>query len=100
MSMTVNFWYHTIISSLALAGQAVNFYIKLHYVSQSEYYFEQGLVKGAILCFRNPYLFFRHGESTYTASQLTSPASQKNKDLNKVSLFLQDLGYNTGKKCD
>ena len=40
----------------------------------------QGLVKGAILCFRN-------GEST-------SPASQKSKDLNKVSLLLQDLEWN------
>ena len=51
----------------------------------------QGLVKGAILCFRNPYFYFRHGESTSTASQLTSPANQKSKDLNKVSLLLQDL---------
>ena len=53
----------------------------------------QGLVKGAILCFRNLYFYFRHGESTSTASQLTSPASQKSKDLNKVLLLLQDLGY-------
>ena len=45
----------------------------------------QGLVKGAILCFRNPYFYFQHGESTSTASQ-------KSKDLNKVSLLLQDLG--------
>ena len=52
---------------------------------------DQGLVKGAILCFRNPYFYFRHRESTSTASQLTSPASQKSKDLNKVSLLLQDL---------
>jgi len=44
----------------------------------------QGLVKGAILCFRNPYLYFWHGESTSTASQLTSPVRQKSKDLNKV----------------
>merc|ERR1719270_1997050 len=51
----------------------------------------QGLVKGAKLCFRNPYFYFQHGESTSTASQLTSPASQKSKDLNKVSLLLQDL---------
>ena len=42
----------------------------------------QGLVKGAKLCFRYPYFYFRHGESTSTASQLTSPASQKSKDLN------------------
>ena len=53
---------------------------------------DQGLVKGAILCFRNPYFYFWHGESTSTASQLTSPASQKSKDLNKVSHLLQDLG--------
>ena len=51
----------------------------------------QGLVEGAILCFRNLYFYFRHGESTSTASQLTSPASQKSKDLNKVLLLLQDL---------
>ena len=53
--------------------------------------YEQGLVKGAVLCFRNPYFYFQHGESTSTASQLTSPASQKSKDLNKVLLPLQDL---------
>ena len=51
----------------------------------------QGLVKGAILCFRNPCFYFQHGESTSTASQLASPASQKSKDLNKVLLLLQDL---------
>ena len=53
----------------------------------------QGLVKGEKFCFRNPYFYFRHRESTSTASQLTSlaPASQKSKDLNKVSLLLQDL---------
>ena len=45
------------------------------------------------LSFRYPYFYFRHGESTSTASQLTSPASQKSKDLNKVSLLLQDLGH-------
>ena len=54
--------------------------------------FYQGLVKGAILCFRNPNFYFRHGESISTASQLTFPASQKSKDLNKVPLLLQDLG--------
>ena len=52
----------------------------------------QGLVKGAKLCFRYPYFYFRHGESTSTASQLTSPASKKSKDFNKVPLLLQDLG--------
>ena len=46
---------------------------------------EQGLVKGAILCFRNLYFYFGHGE-------ITSTASQKSKDLNKVWLTLQDLG--------
>ena len=56
--------------------------------------YSQGLLKGAILCFRNPYFYFWHGESTSTASQLTSPASQKSKHLNKVSLLLQDLGLN------
>ena len=44
----------------------------------------QGLVKGAVLCIRNLYFYFRHGGSTSTASQ-------KSKDLNKVSLLLQDL---------
>ena len=34
----------------------------------------------------------QHGGSTSTASQLTSPASQKSKDLNKVPLLFQDLG--------
>ena len=47
---------------------------------------------GAILWFRNPYFYFQQGESTSTASQLTSPASPKSKDLNKVPLLLQDLG--------
>ena len=60
---------------------------------------EQGLVKGAVLCFRNPYFYFRHGESTSTASQLTSPAIQKSKDLNKVSLLLQDLVSRTYKEA-
>ena len=53
----------------------------------------QGLVKGAKLCFRNPYFYFQHGESTSTASLLTSPASQKSKDLNKILLLLQELGF-------
>ena len=52
---------------------------------------KQCLVIGAILCFRNLYFYFQHGKSTSTASQLTSPASQKSKDLNKVLLLLQDL---------
>ena len=41
--------------------------------------------------FQKSLLYFRHGESSSTASQLTSPASQKSKALNKVSLLLQDL---------
>ena len=61
---------------------------------------EQGLVKGAKLCFRYPYFYFQHGESTSTASQITSPASQKSKDLNKVPLLLQDLGKNIYRPCD
>ena len=54
----------------------------------------QGLVKGAILCIRNLYFYFRYRESISTASQLTSPASQKSKDLNKVPLLLKDLASN------
>ena len=44
----------------------------------------QGFVKGEVFCFRYPYFYFRHGESS-------SSASQKSKDLNKVLLLLQDL---------
>ena len=62
-------------------------------------YLNQGLVKGVILCFRNLYFYFQHGESTSTASQLTSPASQKSKDLNKVPLLLQDLESNSFTFC-
>ena len=54
---------------------------------------KQGLVKGAKLSFRYPYFYFWLGESTSTASQLTSPASQKSKDLNKVSLLLKVLAF-------
>ena len=63
-------------------------------ISMSKIDFKQGLVKGAKLCFIYPYFYFHHGESTSTASQLTSPASRKSKDLNKVSLLLQDLAHN------
>ena len=56
-------------------------------------YFWQGLVKGEKFCFRNLYFYIWHGESTSTASQLTSPASQKSRDLNKVLLLLQDLDF-------
>ena len=51
----------------------------------------QGFVKGEVFCFRYLLFYFRHGESTFTASQLTSSASQKSKDLNKVPLLLQYL---------
>ena len=37
----------------------------------------QGLVKGAILCSRNPYFYFQYGESTSTASQLNSQPAKK-----------------------
>ena len=56
----------------------------------------QGLVKGAILCFKNLYFYLWHGESTSTASQQTSPASQKSKDLYKVPLLSQDLAWARG----
>ena len=59
----------------------------------------QGLEKGAVLCFRNLYFYFRHGESTSTASQLTSPASQKSKDFNEIPLLLQDLGSSNFTYC-
>ena len=39
--------------------------------------------------------YFRHGESTSTASQLTSSASQKSRDLSKVLLLLHDLGFSS-----
>ena len=42
--------------------------------------------------FRVPYNLYSDGESTSTDSQLTSPVSQKSKNLNKVSLLLQYLG--------
>ena len=51
----------------------------------------QGIVKGAILCFKNLYFYFWNGKSTSTASPLTSPASQKSKDLNKVPLLQKTL---------
>ena len=52
----------------------------------------QGFVKGEVFCFRYPYLYFQHGESTSTASQQSSTASQKSKEINKVPLLLQNLG--------
>ena len=53
---------------------------------------EQGFVKGEVFCFRYPYFYFWHGESTSTASHQTFAASQLSKDLNKVPLHLQNLG--------
>ena len=35
--------------------------------------------------------YFQHGESTSTASQLTSPVRQKSKDLKKVLLLFTDI---------
>ena len=54
-------------------------------------YFYQGFVKGEVFCFRYPYFYFRHGESSSTASQQTSTASQISKEINKVPLLLQNL---------
>ena len=58
-------------------------------------YVPQGFVKGEVFCFRYPYFYFRYGESTCTASQQSSTASQLSKDLNKVPLLLQNLGLFT-----
>ena len=56
--------------------KSIHFYqVCICFVTLNEHYNFQGLVKGAKLCFRNPYFYFRHGESTSIASQLTSPAS-------------------------
>ena len=38
---------------------------------------DQGFIKGAKLCLRNPYFYFQHGESTSTASQFIFQASPK-----------------------
>ena len=70
-------------NSLVRTGSSLNRIVKLYHYQC----WHQGLVKGAILCFRNPYFYFQLGESTSTASQLTSPASQKSKDLNKVPVY-------------
>ena len=58
------------------------------------FWLNQGFVKREIFCFRYLDSYFRNGEITSTASQLTSPASQKSQDLNKVPLLLQNLGLN------
>ena len=49
----------------------------------------QGFVRGEVFCLRYLDFYFQYGESTSTASQLTSTASQKSQDLN--SLHLQNL---------
>ena len=51
----------------------------------------QGFVKGDEFCFIYLDIYFQHGESTSTASQLASPATQKSLDWNKVPLLLQNL---------
>ena len=48
--------------------------------------YEQGLIKGEKFCFRYLDFYFQHGESTSTASQLS-------KEINKVPLLLQNLGF-------
>ena len=58
-------------------------------------WYVQGFVKEEVFCFRYPYFYFWHEEITSTASQQTSTASQLNKDLNKVPLLLQNLGWST-----
>ena len=74
----------------------VNFPLIINHfsISSSVVSFTQCLVKEEKFCFRYLDFYFRHGESTSTASQLTSTASQKSKDSNKISLLLQDLGCN------
>ena len=61
--------------------------ILLDVIASLECGYEQGLIKGEKFCFRYLDFYFQHGESTSTASQLTSPASQKSKDINKVSIL-------------
>ena len=85
----------TIFRSWSLHDYATTTYNKTNITLTGRGHWNQGLVKGAILCFRNLSFYFRHGERASTASQLTSPASQKSKDLNKVSLLLQDLGQSS-----
>jgi len=46
----------------------------------------QGLVKGEKFCFKDIYFYFRHGESTSTASQ-------KSQDINKAFFLLQNLDF-------
>ena len=55
-------------------------------------YHTQGLVKGEKFCFVTFIFDMEKVLLQSIASQLTSPASQKSKDINKVPLLLQDLG--------
>ena len=64
------------------------------YMVQFTKYLSRCLVKGEKFCFRYLDFHFQHGEFTSTASLLTSPASQKSHDLNKVSLLLRNLDSN------
>ena len=57
----------------------------------TSYLLDQGFVKEEVFCFRYPYFYFKHGESTSKASQQTSTASQLSKDLNKVPWFYVSL---------
>ena len=56
--------------------------LMIHYRYSFHHRKNQGLVKGENFCFRNLDFYFRHRESTSTASQ-------KSKDLNKVSLLFK-----------
>ena len=51
------------------------------------YCWYQGHIKRDKFGFRNLYFYFQHEESTSTASQLNTPASQKSKDLNFKQSF-------------
>ena len=70
-------------------GQGQRQIEELHFYGESmkQVHTNQCFAKGEELCYRNLYFYFQHGESTSTASQ-------KSKDLNKVSILLQDLGLN------
>ena len=68
-----------------MVGEMVFIHLFLSLMSALIKGINQGHVKGTILCFRNLDFYFRHRE-------ISSPASQKSKDLDKVLLLLQDLG--------
>ena len=61
--------------------------------TNSLYILHSRSLKRSTTLFQKSLFYFRHGESTSTASQLTSLASQKSKGLNYVPLLLQDLDY-------